>query len=111
MNDEMHLKLLKALENNPTATQRELSRELGVSLGKANYCLKALVDKGAVKANNFKNSKNKLAYAYLLTPSGIEEKTRLTARFLKRKMAEYELLKKEIEQLRQEVATAQSTEN
>ena len=108
--DDTHLKLLKALETNPSATQRELAQALGISLGKANYCLRALIDKGLVKANNFRNNRNKLAYAYLLTPKGIEEKVRLTSRFLKRKMAEYEALKAEIEQLRQEVEQATEVE-
>jgi len=76
---------------------------MGMSLGKANYCLKALIDKGLIKVRNFRNSQNKLAYAYLLTPKGVAAKTRLTTRFLKRKMAEYEALKYEIEQLKREV--------
>lgn len=110
MPDDIHLKLLKTLESNPSATQRELAQALGISLGKANYCLRALIDKGLVKANNFRNNRNKLAYAYLLTPKGIEEKVRLTSRFLKRKIAEYEALKAEIEQLRQEVEQANEVE-
>jgi len=75
---------------------------MGMSLGKANYCLNALIDKGLIKVRNFRNSQNKLAYAYLLTPKGIAAKTRLTAGFLKRKIAEYEALRVEIEQLRKE---------
>ena len=100
--DEIHLKLLKILQINPDMTQRELSRELGVSLGKANYCLKALLDKGWIKVNNFRKSPRKLSYVYLLTPAGIEAKATLTSRFLKRKMREYELLKQEIEELTRE---------
>jgi len=100
--DEIHLKLLKLLQVNPDMSQRELSRELGVSLGKANYCLKALLDKGWIKVNNFRKNPRKLSYAYLLTPSGLEAKAALTTRFLKRKMREYELLKQEIEELTRE---------
>ena len=96
---EIHLKVLRHLEENPDVTQRELAKELGISLGKANYCLKALIEKGWIKANNFKNNNNKAAYAYLLTPKGIESKAQITVRFLKRKIAEYEALKSEIEQL------------
>ena len=106
--DEVHLKLLKLLQANPDMSQRELSRELGVSLGKANYCLKALLDKGWIKINNFRNNPRKLAYAYLLTPSGIEAKAALTSRFLKRKMHEYAALKQEIEELTRE---AQASDN
>ena len=102
-NQEIHLKVLRHLEAHPDVTQRELARHLGVSLGKANYCLKALIDRGLVKANNFKNSNNKAAYAYLLTPRGIEEKAQITVRFLKHKMQEYEQLKSEIEELEREV--------
>jgi len=84
-------------------TQRELASELGVSLGKANYCLKALMDKGFIKARNFHNSNNKRAYLYKLTPTGIEAKARISVAFLRRKMDEYEHLKEEIEQLQTEV--------
>lgn len=104
--DEIHLRLMKAIESNPQATQRELAESLGVSLGKANYCLHALVDKGWVKVRNFKANPNKLAYAYLLTPAGLDGKARLTVRFLKRKLDEYDLLRAEIEQLRREAADA-----
>jgi EPS-associated MarR family transcriptional regulator len=100
---DTHLKVLRHLEDNPEITQRELAKELGISLGKANYCLKALIEKGWVKANNFKNSNNKSAYAYLLTPTGIERKAQITARYLRRKMEEYEALKHEIEQLKAEM--------
>ena len=100
---EIHLKVLRYLENDPEITQRELAKKLGISLGKANYCLKALMDKGLIKAGNFKNSNNKSAYIYLLTPKGIEEKSRITLHFLKRKIDEYENLKKEINELRQEI--------
>ncbi len=100
---ETHLKLLRHLEENPDVTQRELARELGISLGKANYCLKALINKGLIKAKNFKNSANKRAYLYKLTPTGIEAKARISVAFLRRKMREYEQLKQEIDQLQNEV--------
>lgn len=104
ISEEYRYKLLKLLAARPNVSQRELARELGISLGKANYCLTALINKGWVKAQNFKNSDNKRAYAYLLTPGGIEEKTQVTFSFLRRKMAEYETLRSEIEDLRHEVA-------
>jgi len=91
--------LLKSLEQDAKLTQRQLSSELGMSLGKVNYCLKNLVNKGFVKVNNFKNNKNKRQYAYLLTSKGIEEKTKLTIEFLKTKTQEYEVLKEEVERI------------
>ena len=91
--------LLKSLEQDANLTQRQLSEELGISLGKVNYCLKSLIQRGFVKINNFKNSNHKLQYSYLLTPKGIEEKTKLTIEFLKVKTEEYEVLKKEVEKL------------
>ena len=103
MNEEITYKVIKLIEQDPEISQRDLSRELGVSLGKVNYCLKALVDKGWVKAKNFKNKKNKLAYRYLLTPQGVQQKAQLTASFLKRKVVEYERLQEEIAALRKEV--------
>ncbi len=84
-------------------SQRELADHLGVSLGKTNYCLKALVEKGLVKARNFKNSRRKRAYLYILTPAGLEAKARITTQFLKRKMNEYEKLREEIEVLKEEL--------
>jgi EPS-associated MarR family transcriptional regulator len=104
IDQEIHLKLLRYLEANPQVSQRELAEHLGVSLGKANYCLGALVDTGLVKARDFKNNANKRAYLYLLTPKGVGKKAKLTTRFLQRKVREYELLKGEIEKLRQEVS-------
>jgi EPS-associated MarR family transcriptional regulator len=104
LSEEVRYRLLKLLEPNPHLSQREVAKELGISLGKVNYCLRALSDKGWIKAANFKNSRNKSAYMYLLTPRGIEEKTRVTARFLQRKVREYEALRTEIEQLRNEAA-------
>lgn len=100
---ETHYRLLKLLEAKPYLSQRELARELGISLGKINYCLGALVEKGWIKARNFRNSRNKLGYAYLLTPRGIEQKAVITVDFLRRKISEYDVLKKEITQLRREV--------
>lgn len=100
---EMRFKLLRALEANSDASQRDLARELGVSLGKVNFCLRALIRKGVIKARNFKNSRHKLAYMYRLTPSGVEEKSRLTVQFLRSKIAEVEKLEGEIEELRREV--------
>ncbi|MBV6493942.1 MAG: hypothetical protein LDLANPLL_01966 [Turneriella sp.] len=104
MTDELQHKLFKIIIANPQISQRELSQRLGISLGKANYCLKALITKGWVKAQNFKNNKSKLAYAYLLTPSGIEEKAKVTLRYLKRKMQEYDELKVAVEELKKEVS-------
>lgn len=100
----IHYGLLKTLEDNPGLSQRDLAKQLGVSLGKVNFCLRALVGKGCVKVNNFRNSENKLSYAYVLTPHGIEERARMTVDFLHRKMAEYECLRVEIEALEREAA-------
>lgn len=104
LHQETHLHVLRLLADNPQMSQREMAAALGVSLGKTNFCLKALLDKGLLKMQNFQSSKRKLAYAYLLTPAGIAEKTALTGRFLKRKMEEYELLKVEIAALQQEAS-------
>ena len=95
--------ILKKLEDNPYLTQRELSKELGVSLGKTNYVIKALTDKGWLKLDNFRRSDNKLGYSYLLTAQGITEKTTLARKFLNRKSDEYNRLKEEIEKLRNEL--------
>lgn len=102
LRDESHLKVLRLLEADPSLSQRDLSEALGVSLGKTNYCIRALLDKGLIKMQNFRNSQNKLAYAYLLTPAGIVAKADLTASFLKIKMQEYEVLRQEIEDLQRE---------
>ena len=99
---DIRLDLLRKLESNPQYTQRELSKEMGVSLGKVNYCLKKLTQKGSIKLTNFTHNPNKMGYVYLLTPSGIEEKSRLTLSFLKRKVIEYEILKIEINELKLE---------
>ena len=104
LTDEYRYRILKLLEADPAASQRKLADQLGISLGRVNFCLQALIDKGLVKANNFRNSANKRAYLYLLTPTGIEEKARVTARFLRRKLDEYEILKCELEELQREAA-------
>jgi len=101
-NKDTHLDLLRKLESNPEYTQRDLSQEMGVSLGKVNYCIKKLTEKGLIKLTNFTHNPDKMSYAYLLTPSGIEEKSRLTFSFLKRKVIEYEILKDEINELKLE---------
>ena len=102
ISDDVRFKVLRALQADPEHSQREIASDLGVSVGVVNYCLRALVDKGQVKVRNFRASNNKLRYAYILTPSGIAEKTRLTAGFLRRKKAEYEALKAEIEAVQRE---------
>ena len=107
--DETNLKVLRVLASTPNINQRKLAESLGVSLGKTNFCLNALLDRGLLTAQRFKSSKNKLGYAYLLTPAGFAEKAALTSSFLKRKMDEYEALKVEIEILRAEVNTLEST--
>jgi len=95
--DQDHLDILRKVGSNPDISQRELSQQLGFSLGKLNYCLNALKTKGLVKIKNFKKNPNKLAYAYILTPQGISEKTKLTLSFMKRKLKEYDELKRELE--------------
>ena len=100
LTDPQRLQLLKLLQDQPQLSQRDLAEAMGVSLGKANYCLKALMEKGLVKFGNFRKNPDKREYAYLLTPAGLEEKTRITMAFLRHKVAEYEALEKEIEQLR-----------
>jgi len=102
LTDEYRYKVLKLLDEKPKITQRELAAELGISLGKANFCLRALIEVGLLKTNNFRNSKNKIAYMYLLTPRGFEEKSDIALRFLKSKMREYELLQAEINLLMSE---------
>lgn len=103
MNDELSVKLFRELEKTPEQSQRALSQSCGVSLGSIHYCLNALIEKGYVKAKNFKNAQNKLAYAYIVTPSGITLKKELTIAFLKRKQAEYEALQKEIKALEKDL--------
>jgi EPS-associated MarR family transcriptional regulator len=108
---ETHLKVLRHLEDNPSVSQRELAAALGISLGKTNYCLKALISKGMVKAKNFKNSANKRAYLYILTPKGMETKARISVKFLQRKVEEYEALRIEIEQLKTELEANKQTQS
>ena len=99
-NKDIRLDLLRKLESNPQCTQRDLSQEMGISLGKVNFCMQKLTAKGWVKLTNFSRSSNKLGYMYLLTPKGIEQKARLTASFLKIKLEEFEALRNEIIQLK-----------
>jgi EPS-associated MarR family transcriptional regulator len=103
LQEDTNFRVMRILQENPDLTQRELAQKLGVSVGGLNYCLKALMEKGMVKMQNFSQSKNKFGYIYLLTPIGVAEKTALTGRFLLRKRAEYAALKMEIEQLAAEV--------
>jgi EPS-associated MarR family transcriptional regulator len=97
MADNSHYKMLKTLEADPKISQRQLAENLGISLGKVNYCVKALLEKGLIKTTNFKNSNNKIAYAYLLTPKGIKQKTLFAQHFLEKTVLEYEQLKHEIQ--------------
>ena len=99
INADIHFRVLHALEENPHITQRELAKKLGISLGGVNYCLKALMEIGHIKANNFQGNPNKLNYLYLLTPKGLSQKAILTTSFLKRKLSEYHALKDEIESI------------
>ena len=108
LDDEIRYRILRALERDPKISQRDLAGVLGVSVGKTNYCLRALVDKGLVKVDNFRKSGNKLAYAYELTPRGLLDKGKVARRFLKRKLQEYERLQSEIEELRLEVVDRSS---
>jgi EPS-associated MarR family transcriptional regulator len=98
--EELRFRVLRLIDDDPYASQRKMSESLGVSLGRINYCLRALVGKGLLKIKNFRKSGNKLGYVYLLTPEGISEKTHLTEAFLRRKVVEYELLCREIEAVR-----------
>lgn len=103
LDDDTRYRILKRLEDNPEVNQRELARELGISLGKVNYCLKALIERGFVKVSRFRNSVNKKAYLYHLTPQGMQDRTRMAIRFLQHKRAEYEALERELQILEQEV--------
>jgi EPS-associated MarR family transcriptional regulator len=103
VDDGLRYKLFQLLYADPELSQRDMARTLGISLGKANYCLRALIAKGWVKTMEFRRSGNKLSYAYLLTPAGVEEKAKVTLRFLQRKLREYDELSVEIEELREEV--------
>ena len=99
-NKDIHLDLLRKLQLNPKLTQRELSKEMGISLGKVNYCMQKLIEKGWVKLTNFSHSSNKLGYMYFLTRKGVEQKSKLTTSFLKIKLEEFEILRDEISQLK-----------
>jgi len=103
--EEIQFEVLRRLQQTPEVSQRTLARELGISLGSINFCFQALMEKGWIKVQNFSQSKHKLGYAYLLTPNGVAEKSKLTAKFLKRKVAEYEMLQAEIEALKAEMDT------
>jgi EPS-associated MarR family transcriptional regulator len=109
LQEDTNFRVMRLLQDNPDLTQRELAEKLGVSVGGLNYCLKALMEKGLVKMQNFSQSKNKFGYVYILTPSGMAEKAAITHRFLQRKMAEYEALKAEIEALKSEAHNAPNT--
>lgn len=102
LSSDVRYQILRALEDNPDASQRDLARLLGMSLGRVNFCLRALIEKGVIKARRFKNSRNKLAYMYSLTPAGIREKSRVTLQFLREKIAEVERLQQQIEEIRAE---------
>ena len=106
-NSNEHFELLRKIEKNPNYSQRELADELGVSLGKLNYCLKALKEKGLIKIKNFTKNPNKLNYIYVITPKGISEKAKLTLNFMKRKMKEYDELKKELEKSKSNVDSSE----
>ena len=106
--EDIHFWLLRHIQDKPQASQRDLAKELGISLGSVNYCLQALVAKGLVKMQNFTQSSHKLGYIYILTPEGILEKSSLTGRFLQRKLAEYEMLSVEIERLKSEAKNSPS---
>ncbi len=106
LDERTRYRLLKLLEENPEMSQRQLAQALGVSLGKVNYCLRALLERGLVKVRNFRDSRNKMAYAYYLTPRGARERVRATAVFLRRRLEEYRALEREIEELRREAKAA-----
>jgi len=111
LESEEVLRILQILKKNPEMTQRDLSRMVGISLGKVNFVLRAMIHKGLVKAQNFKKSSNRKSYIYILTPTGIEEKTRITYRFLKRKIKEYEQLEEQIRLLKKQIAESNTTES
>ena len=101
-NNKDNFEVLRSIQKNPNSSQREMAKSLGFSLGKLNYCIRALKKKGLVKINNFKRSPNKMSYAYILTPKGIKQKTKLTLNFMIRKMKEYDELKKEYVNLKKD---------
>ncbi|TVQ93581.1 MAG: MarR family EPS-associated transcriptional regulator [Chromatiaceae bacterium] len=104
MNEDLTFQALRQLQANPQLSQRQLAKALGISLGRTHYCLRALIERGLVKVQHFRSSNNKRAYAYLLTPAGIDTKARITARFIQRNRAEYNALKAELDQLTAEAA-------
>lgn len=106
LTDEYRYRILKLLESDPQASQRRIADELGISLGRVNFCLQALIEKGLIKVNNFRSNTNKRAYLYYLTPKGFDEKTKVTLRFFKHKLTEYETLKHELEELKLEATKA-----
>ena len=108
VNDEIRYKLLKLLKDQPTLTQREMNQQMGVSLGKINFCISALAEKGMIRIERFKNNSNKAAYIYRLTPSGFKELTRLTYSYLHLKLAEYDQIKKEIKSLADQLSQMDS---
>jgi EPS-associated MarR family transcriptional regulator len=110
ISDEIRYRILSYLNEHPEASQRDVAKALGVSVGKVNYCLRALIEKGLLKMRNFRNSKNKRAYTYILTPKGIEEKVNVTLRFLRRKIEEYNALSTEIERLNRELVATEDSE-
>jgi len=109
IDNALRYKILKQLQDDPNISQRDLAKSLNISVGKVNYCLKGLMERGWIKAQNFKNSKNKLAYAYILTPSGVEEKARVTMQFLRIRVKQYEEIEQEIEELRKEIQRQENT--
>ena len=108
LDDATRYRVLTTLQENPQLSQRELARQIGISLGKTNYCLKALAHQGLIKIESFRKSSKKSAYLYKLTPSGLAEKSRVTVRFLAHKLKEHEALTEEIRQLREELESSQS---
>ncbi len=108
LDDSLQYRLFNLLHSRPAISQRAVANSLGISLGKANYCLRALIEKGWIKVKEFSRDGNKRAYSYILTPKGLEEKARVTLRFLRRKMAEYEALQREIEELKHEIEEVSS---
>jgi len=111
LSSDIHFKLLDILEKNPDLSQRLLSKELGISLGSINYCIRSLIEKGQVKAHNFKNNSNKISYVYLLTPQGISEKIKMTKNFLKKRIEEYEQLQTEIKRLKEDIRNIHKINN
>lgn len=104
LTDEYRYRILKLLQHDPRASQRKIANTLGISLGRVNFCVQALIEKGLIKASNFRSNPNKAAYLYYLTPKGLEEKTKVTLRFFKHKLTEYEALKRELDELKGEAA-------